>query len=164
MNASKLMAALNTVEQDHQFVLDKIQALKDGVACLLRPGEEDPHQVLRRLRESNDYLGTNFTAHMLEEEATLFPLLEEFKPAGAELVGRLRLEHEEIRGKLKDFANCLAVAFEVEDALPRAVLRDVLIDGWELWDLLDKHAHVETQAIKEYLTRYFVAEPASTAK
>lgn len=164
MNAAELMAALQTVEQDHQFVQSKIQALREGVACLLRPGEVDMHQVLRGLKENNDYLGTNFTAHMLEEETTLFPLLEEFKPEGADLVRRLRLEHEEIRGQQEDFASCLAVAFDLGDALPKVVVRDALIHGWDLWHLLDKHAHVETQAIKECLCRYSVEEPASTAK
>jgi len=163
MSGAELLAALNTVEQDHHFVLSKIQALKDAIACLLRPGDVDPNQVLPRLKEINDFLETNFTAHMLEEETTLFPLLEQFKPEGAELAARLRLEHEEIRRKRENFADCLAVAFDVEDSLPRAVLRDVLIDGWELWDLLDKHAYVETKAVQECLTRYFREEKTASA-
>jgi len=163
MSGAELLAALNTVEQDHQIVLNIIQALKDAIACLLRPGDVDPHQVLSRLKDINAYLETRFTAHMLEEETTLFPLLEQFKPEGAELAARLRLEHEEIRRKRENFGACLAVAFDVEESLPRAVLRDILIDGWELWDLLDKHTYLETHAVQECLARAFRDETASSA-
>jgi hypothetical protein len=31
MNATEVMAALNTVEQDHRLVLDRMQALKETV-------------------------------------------------------------------------------------------------------------------------------------
>ena len=37
MNATELVAALNTVEQDHRLVLDKVQALKEAVCCLVDP-------------------------------------------------------------------------------------------------------------------------------
>jgi len=158
MNAAEAMAALNTVEQDHRMVLEKMQALKDCVNCLLRPGELDAHRVLGRFRDINDYLATNFTAHLLEEEKTLLPFLEQQKPDGAELVGRLRLEHEEIRYKREEFGNCLQVALDLENNLPRAVTRDLLIDGWALWELLDKHAYVETQAVQECIARHLRSE------
>jgi iron-sulfur cluster repair protein YtfE (RIC family) len=149
MTSEKLLATLQTVEQDHQIVLHKIAALKECIGTLLRPSEGDLHKVLRRLKEVNDYLETNFTTHLLEEEMTLFPLLAEFKPEGLNLVDRLRREHEEIRTKREEFASCLTIALEVEDTLPRAVVRDLLIDAWELWDILDEHAHEETQAVQE---------------
>lgn len=154
MTGETILAALQTVEQDHQIVLNKIAALKDCIGILLRPGSRDLHPVLHRLKEISDYLETNFTAHLLEEETTLFPLLEQLKPDGPELVGRLRLEHEEIRGMREELSNCLGVAFDLEENLPRAVVRDLLIDAWELWDLLDKHAHIETQAVRECVGRY----------
>jgi hypothetical protein len=81
-------------------------------------------------------------------------LLEQQKPDGAELVGRLRLEHEEIRHKREEFGNCLQVASDLEERLPRAVVRDLLIDGWDLWEILDKHAYVETQAVQQCVARY----------
>ncbi len=154
MNSTQLLAALRTVEQDHQMVLDKIAALKESIEILLRPNEGNLHQVLQRLKEVNDYLETNFTAHLLEEESTLFPLLDQLKPESAKLVGLLRLEHQEIRDRSEEFANCLGVALEMEGTLPKVIVRDLLIDAWELWDLLDKHAHEETQAVKECFSRY----------
>jgi len=166
MKGPELVTALQIVEQDHQFVLNQIAALKDCLGVLLRPGEGDLHQVLQRFKEINDYLETNFTAHLLEEETTLFPFLDQLKPEGSSLVGRLRLEHEAIRGKRVEFANCLAIAFEVEDALPKMVVRDLLIDAWELWDLLDRHAHEETEAVQSCFNRYLqdfgTGRPASS--
>jgi hypothetical protein len=161
MKASELLAALNTVEQDHRLVLHKVQALREAVECLLGPGDTDPRRFLGRLRELDGYFATHFAAHLEEEEATLFPLLERHTPGGAELVGRLRLEHEEIRRKREDFGNCVGVATDLEDGLPKAVRRDLLTLGWELWELLDAHAHVETQAVHGCVGRYLHAGAAS---
>ena len=72
---------------------------------------------------------------MDEEGETSVPLLEK-RSGCASLVARLREEHEAIRRKREDFANCLQVAGELEDNLPRAVLRDLVFDGWELWTLM----------------------------
>jgi hypothetical protein len=161
MDAAELTTALNTVEQDHRLVLDKVHALKEAVMCVLDPGDLDTHRFLGRLREMNEYFATHFAAHLEEEEATLFPLLERHTPGGAELVGRLRLEHEEIRRKREDFGNCVGVATDVEDNLPRAVRRDLITLGWELWELLDDHAHVETRAVHECVGRYLRAEASA---
>ncbi len=151
MNAAELTAALNTVEQDHQLVLDKVQALKDTASHVLNPRAADPHQLLDRLREFNKFFATQFASHLDEEETTLFPLLERQQPGGAELVARLRREHTDLRRKHEEFDNCLQIAFEVEDELPPMVLRDVLTYGWELWELLDTHAHDETRAFHQCL-------------
>ncbi len=149
MNPVELMATLNTVEQDHQMVLVKMQALKETVSCLLDPGPADLRRALARLRALNDYFGTQFTTHMDEEETTLFPFLAPQRPGATELVERLRREHKEIRRKLVEFANCLQVATEVGDGITRMVLWDLMGYGWELWQLLDRHAHDETQAVHE---------------
>jgi len=164
MNRSELLAALATVEQDHEMVLREIQGLKDCVDCLLRPREVDLHRILGQLKDIDDYLATQFMAHLLEEESTLFPLLERYSTEGADLVGRLRQEHQEIRQKREDFGNCIGVALDMEDTLPRAVVRDLLIDGWDLWSLLDRHAHAETQALQECITTSFRSESALAAK
>jgi hemerythrin-like domain-containing protein len=152
MNVESL-AALNTVEQDHQLVLDKMRALKETVSCLLEPGDTGPRRALDRLRDLNEYFATHFAAHLEEEEATLFPFLERCNPAGPELVARLRREHGEIRRKREEFGNCLEVASELEDDLPRQVLRDLLDYGWDLWEFLDHHAHLETQAVHQCIGR-----------
>jgi Hemerythrin HHE cation binding domain len=149
MNAAELVAALNTVEQDHRLVLDKVQALKEAVCCLVDPEGAGLRRALDRLRDLNDYFATQFAVHLDEEETTLFPLLERHRPAGADLVGRLRAEHAEILRKREELDNCLEVASDLEDALPRALVRDLLAYGWELWDLLDNHAHAETRAVHE---------------
>src|SRR5579872_4400227 len=103
MSAGEFMAALNTVEQDHQLVLDKVQTLKEAVSCLLAPEDPAPRQVLDRLRELNRDFSTQLACHMDEEEMTLFPLVERHAAGGPELVARLRKEHEEIRRKLQEF-------------------------------------------------------------
>ena len=66
---------------------------------------------------------------------------------------RLRREHAEIRRKREELDNCLALAGELEDGLPKRVLRDLLTYGWELWELLDNHAHTETQAVHQCITQ-----------
>jgi iron-sulfur cluster repair protein YtfE (RIC family) len=148
MNATAVRAALNTVEQDHQMVLDKVQALKETVCFLLDPDDADLRRVLTQLRDSDNYFATLFLNHMDEEEAVLFPLLAEHGAGGSELVERLRSEHTEIRRKREEFGTCLEVVSGL-DNLPRAVLRDLLTYGWELWELLDNHAHLETRALHE---------------
>jgi hemerythrin-like domain-containing protein len=146
MNAPELTAVLNTVEQDHRLVLERMQVLKDAVSCLLETGEVQIPQILGRLRDTNGFFSTQFESHLEEEERTLFPFLERRRPDGPALVARLRRDHAEIRRLREEFGNCLAVAHDVEDAPPKMVLRDVLTYGWELWGMLDEHAHVETQA------------------
>jgi len=135
MNAAAFTAALNTVEQDHQLVLDKVQALKELVSRLLAPEDLDAPRVLKRLRELDAFFATQLANHMDEEETTLFPLLEQYPSEGPALTARLRREHDEIRRQLAAFNNSLGVALDLRDGLPRAVLRDLLVDGWELWEL-----------------------------
>jgi iron-sulfur cluster repair protein YtfE (RIC family) len=155
MNVAEFKAALDTVEQDHQLVLDKVHALKEGVGYLLAPEDLDAPRVLGRLQELDNYFVTQLIAHMDEEEVTLFPLLERHASEGAALAARLRREHEEIRHKLDAFTSCLGVALDLQDRPPRAVLWDLLVDGWELWEVLDRHAHAETDGLRQCLTRYF---------
>jgi hypothetical protein len=149
MNAAQARAALATVEQDHQLVLDKMRALKDAMSGLLEPESTEAGRVLDRLREIDEYFATHFAAHLEEEETTLFPFLERQDPAGAALVASLRHEHAQIRRKREEFGTCLGVAGELEDGPPERVLRDLLFYGWDLWDALDQHAHAETRALHQ---------------
>jgi hemerythrin-like domain-containing protein len=153
MNATELLAALNTVEQDHRLVLEKSQALKDIVSYLVEGGGMDGHQLLNRLRDINKYFATEFENHLEEEETTLFPLFEKHKPEGSELAARLRLEHTDLRRKRQEFEDCLEVAGSLEDTLPRAVLRDLLGYGWEFWQVLDSHAHTEARGLHQYIAQ-----------
>jgi hemerythrin-like domain-containing protein len=161
MNATEVTAALHTVEQDHRLVLDRVQALKDAVRGLFDTLDEDPRPALARLRDSNKFFATQFAAHLEEEETALFPLLERDAAGGAELVGRLRREHAEIRRRREELGNCLDVALGLDGRLPRMVVRDLVAYGWELWDLLDEHAHTETRAVHQCIARSFgeVARP-----
>jgi iron-sulfur cluster repair protein YtfE (RIC family) len=161
MNATDLLPALNTVEQDHRLVLDKMRNLKETACYLLDPAGTNPRQVLERLRGLHNYFSTQFTAHMQEEETTLFPLLEQHQLGGPELVARLRREHAEIRRRCDELGNCLEVADELENEFPRAVLRDLLTYGWDLWELLDNHAHTETRAVHHYLAQTFEDDTAA---
>jgi hemerythrin-like domain-containing protein len=153
MNATDLLPVLNTVEHDHRLVLDKMRALKETATYLLDPRGIDPRQILDRLHKLHDYFTTQFTAHLEEEETTLFPLLVQHQPEGPELVARLRREHAEIRHLCEELGNCLGVADELEGTFPRMVLRDLLAYGWDLWGLLDDHARTETQAVYRYLAQ-----------
>jgi hemerythrin-like domain-containing protein len=146
--------ALATVEQDHQLVLDRMQLLREVVTALLAPEGIDAPQVFGRLQELDNFFVTQFATHMDEEEKTLFPLLEQFSPEGPALAERLRQEHTTLRRKLEDFGNCLAVARDLQDRPPRAVLRDLLTYTWDLWDALDKHAHEETRGVHECVERH----------
>ena len=150
MSAAELKAALDTVEQDHQLVLDKMQALKEAVGHLLDPEVEDPRPALDRLRDLNRFFVTQFGNHLEQEEIALFPLLERYE--GRELVARLRHEHTEICRRLEEFNNCLSIAVELE-VPPVAVRRDLLTYGWDFLELMDNHAHIETQAVGRCMAR-----------
>ena len=157
MDVALLTDALGTLEQDHQLVQDRVQALKEMVAVLTGAEDIDAPRVFGRLRELDNYFVTQFATHMDEEEKTLFVLLEQFPPEGVALVERLRQEHTELRGKLDDFTSCLTVALDLQDRPPRAVLRDLMIATWDLWEFLDEHAHAETQGIHDCLKRHLSA-------
>jgi hemerythrin-like domain-containing protein len=161
MNATELLPALNTVEEDHRLVLDKMRELKETACYFLDPGGTNPRQVLDRLHQLHDYFASQFAAHMAEEETTLFPLLEQHQPGGPELVARLRREHGEIRRRCEELGNCLKVADELEGEFPRMVLRDLLAYGWDLWEVLDDHARAETHAVHRYIAQTFEDEPAA---
>ena len=70
MSAAELTAVLNTVERDHLLALEKMQALKDAVNCLLEPGEIPLHNVLGRLRDSNEFFASQFEFHLEEARLT----------------------------------------------------------------------------------------------
>jgi hemerythrin-like domain-containing protein len=160
MHAAASVAALITVEEDHRLVLEKMHALRDAISWLITPGSPGPRRALERLREVHDYFATHFAAHLLEEERTLFPYLRRCLPDGPDLVARLQAEHAEIRHKREEFGNCLDVAAELGDKLPSAVFNDLLVFGWELWDILDHHAHAETYAVQRCLARSLPAAAA----
>jgi hypothetical protein len=155
MNAAELLAALNTVEQDHELVLKKVKALKNALSCLLDPDRADVPAVVEQLRDFNEYFTKEFSAHLTEEETALFPPLERHATGGPELVARLRQEHQDMCRKREEFAKYLGIAVEVGDELPRMVLRDLFTDGWLLWDMLDKHAHEETRAVNQCVMQSF---------
>jgi hypothetical protein len=153
MNDAASLAALSTVEEDHRLLLEKVRALHEAVSCLLERGESAARRALSRLRGLHEYFATHLASHVADEEAALFPYLERHSPGGPELVARLRREHDAITRRHEEFGNSLAVAGELEDGLPRAVLRDLLAYGWELWEVLDSHAGLETRAVHRCLTR-----------
>jgi iron-sulfur cluster repair protein YtfE (RIC family) len=155
MNTADLLPALNTVEQDHRLVLDKMRDLKETAGYLLDPKGIEPRQILERLHKLHHYFNTQFTAHLEEEETTLFPLLAQHPPEGSELVARLRREHAEIRRRCEELGNCLGVADELNGELPPMALRDLVTYGWELWELLDDHARTETHVLHRYLAQTF---------
>jgi hypothetical protein len=147
INLDQFMAALKVVEDDHQLVLKKVQALRNALGCL---GETGGHHVIAKLQELNDFLGPRLAGHIEEEERTLFPFLEQTFPDGRPMVARLRQDHKAILDKRQEFGNCLQLASELgDDGLTRAVVLDLIAYGLDLWELLDAHAHTETQAIRQ---------------
>jgi iron-sulfur cluster repair protein YtfE (RIC family) len=158
MNADELRAALNTVEQDHQLVLDKIKGLKVTAGCLLEP-QADYRGALERLRDLNRFFATAFETHMQEEEVNLFPVLEGERPGNAALVRQLKNEHTEIRRRLEEFHKSLCVASDTEDYPQKMVVRDLVAYGWELWEILNDHARLETQAVHQCLARFWGSAP-----
>jgi hemerythrin-like domain-containing protein len=160
MSNANLLRALSVVEEDHQIVLAKMQALRETVQHLLEPGPDGLDRALRRLRDLHAYFVTAFESHVTEEETALFGVLEQGHPTGRDLVARLRQEHETIRRRCEELGNSLAVATDLEDRLPRVVVRDLLTYGWEFWEVLDQHAYVETQAVHQCLALAALAETA----
>jgi hypothetical protein len=146
------MAALKVVEDDHQLVLEKVQALGKALRCLSGAGDRQPNRVITILQGFNDFLAGRLASHLEEEERMLFPFLEGSFPEGSSLVARLRMDHRALLSKSQEFANCLEIAAELVDGgLTRAVVLDLVAFGLELWELLDAHAHNETQAIRQCL-------------
>ena len=159
MQIADFVAALNTLEQDHQLLLDRVQALKEMVACLADPEHIDPPRVFGRLQDLDKYFVTQLATHMDEEEKTLFPLLEQFPPEGAALAQRLRQEHDQLRRAVADFDSGVGVALDLQDRPPAVLLRDLLIQASELWELLDRHARAESQGLHECLKRPLLRSP-----
>jgi Hemerythrin HHE cation binding domain len=152
VNLDQFMAALKVVEDDHQLVLEKVQALEKVLHCLSETGERQPNRVIASLQGFDEFLGSRMASHLEEEERTLFPFLEQSSPEGGSLVARLRMDHTAILSKRQEFANCLEIAAEIaDDGLTRAVLLDLVAFGLELCELLDAQAHCETQAIRQCL-------------
>jgi hemerythrin-like domain-containing protein len=150
MNLDQFMTALKILEDDHQLVLENLQALRNASHYLSEIGEPRTQKVAAMLRKANDYLGTRLTAHLSEDESFLFPFLEKAIPDGGTLVARLRSDHATILEKRQEFAHLLEVAAQLEnDGRSKAVLFDLLAMGFKQCELLDAHAHNETQAIRQ---------------
>ena len=163
MNAKAFAEAYATLEQDHELVLDRVQALREMVLVLMDPDNLDAPRVFARLRELDNYFSTQLVTHMEEEETTLFPLLESFPPEGPALSNRLGHEHDELRRKLEEFSSCLTIALELQDRPPTTVIEDLLVYTWDLWELLDQHAYEETHGLNECLKRAMKAGKAMPA-
>lgn len=157
MEISKLMAVMNTVEEDHRQVLDTLKELRESLETL--SGTDSPCTVLKRLHEVNAGFAARFARHASDEERTLFPFLAENLPEETELVNELEREHQEIITKFGEFQNCLDVGDELEDKVPHAILLDVLAFGWELLDLMDRHAHHETSAVQRCFSKFVQSVP-----
>jgi hypothetical protein len=153
MEISQLMSAMNMVETDHQLVVEKLQLLKDALGCLM-DSDRNPASVVKRIDELSKVIASRFSAHVAQQEIRLFPFLLQNLPEEPDLVAALRKEHEGIEQKSAELSNCLKLALELEEKLPHAVLWDVMTYGWDLWELLDGHAHRETAAIRRCFAKF----------
>lgn len=161
MEIGKLMAVMDTVEEDHRQVAARMQALKEALISLSQTN--NPRSVLRQVHEANAGFAKRFAHHAREEESTLFPFLIENLPDEPDLVNALQKEHEEIIAKFEDFDNCVEMGEELDEVLPRTILLDVLAFGWELLDQMDLHAHHETSAVQRCLSRFGSHKMASSS-
>jgi hypothetical protein len=157
MEITQLMSAMNWIEDDHQLVVDKLRALQQALGCLREPGS-DAARFLRRLQTFNQAIAARFSAHVAQQEVHVLPYLQNNLPDEPGLVATLREEHEKIKSKLGEWDSCLKVALQLE-SVPHAVLLDILAYGWEVWELLDRHAHRETTALGRCFGRFLQAVP-----
>jgi hemerythrin-like domain-containing protein len=158
MEISQLMSAMNMVETDHQLVVEKLQLLKDALGCLM-DSERNATSLVKRIYELSKVIASRFSTHVAQQEIRLLPFLVQNLPEEPGLVATLRNEHERIERKSAELSNCLKVALELEEKLPHAVLWDVMTYGWELWELLDGHAHRETAAIRRCFAKFVQTIP-----
>jgi hypothetical protein len=150
---------LSTIEEDRMLVLTNVRALRGTLDRLVEQEENPPQQILDRLREANEFFATIFAAHLLEQERTLFPFLAKHSPGGVDVVAVLQQDRAKISRLREEFGNCLQIAFELEDAPHRQVLRDLLIGGWELLEAIDRHAEAETRAVLHCPNSESIAPP-----
>lgn len=158
MEITELMAVMKAVEEDHRQVLDKLQALQAALGCLTGT-EKSPWPILTRLGEVNTLLARRSAEHAAEEERTLFPFLVQNLPDEPHLVEDLRHEQDEINHKREEFGDSLVMAQQLGSGISRAILLDVIASGWELLDLLDRHAHAETAAVQKCFSRFLQTIP-----
>ena len=60
---------------------------------------------------------------------------------------------------MADFDSGVGVALDLQDRPPAVLLRDLLIQASELWELLDRHARAESQGLHECLKRQLLRSP-----
>jgi hemerythrin-like domain-containing protein len=153
VKAAQLKAAVDTVEQDHELLVQKLKALKDTIYCLLEPAKTTSSQMVDELVEFNKYFAIKFEVHLEEEETTLFPLLEKYTSTGAEVVARLRQQHNDIRRKRQEFEDCLETAAGLkEDNIAPSILQKLLHYGLDFWGQLDAHAHTEGSELHQCIS------------
>ena len=54
---------------------------------------------------------------------------------------------------MADFDSGVGVALDLQDRPPAVLLRDLLVQASALWELLDRHAHAESQGVHDCLKR-----------
>ena len=146
------MAVLKTVEDEHQVLLEKVQALRTGLGSLRDARAFQSQQTIQTLQSLGSYFTTSLALHLHDDEQRLLPLLEQSGAEGVSLMEVVKKDHAAILAKLEVFADCLEVAAELDDGdLSRTALVDLTIFGTELCDLLDVHIRREMQAICDCL-------------
>jgi hemerythrin-like domain-containing protein len=158
MEINELMSAMSLVETNHRLILEKLELVKESLGCLMKP-EITRAPVIQKFQDLVQAIAARFSAHLAQQEVQLFPFLLKHLPEEPDLVSDLRKEHDQIEHKMEEMSNCLKVALELEENVPHAVLWDIATYGWELWELLDSHAHRETRAVRQCFSKFLQTVP-----
>tara|TARA_B100000315_G_scaffold249681_1_gene281302 strand:- start:194 stop:703 length:510 start_codon:yes stop_codon:yes gene_type:complete len=100
------------LKEDHQNVLQKLDALEDIIAQL-----DKKEEISAKLEELASFFKTDFWVHFIKEEEALFPEIEEFIPRDGGPTGMMLIEHKDLRDANAEFQPAVAVYLEDSDDL-----------------------------------------------
>ncbi len=124
------------LKEDHQHVLQKLDALEDITHHLDKKGE-----VAAKLKDLAAFFKTEFWVHFTKEEEALFPEIEKVIPREGGPTGMMFIEHEDLRKTNSRLQPAIADYLRDSDnAEARGVIQR---DGTHFVELLRNHIDKE---------------------
>ncbi len=124
------------LKEDHQHVLQKLDALEDITHHLDKKGE-----VSAKLKDLAAFFKTEFWVHFTKEEEALFPEIDKFIPRESGPIGVMLIEHEDLRSTNSRLQPAIATYLRDSDnAQARGVIQK---DGTHFIELLRNHIDKE---------------------